>query len=104
MGMFDVFTRAVAVTMLLFLISFLVLSLLGFWISAVAPLRHALLLSLLSVACAGVPILLIYLTRAATGAATGAEARARYFFVFAALSGVLAIVFATLIASGQIQL
>jgi hypothetical protein len=104
MGIFDVFARTVAVTVLLFIVSFLVLSLLGFWLTSVAPFRHSLLLALLSVACAGVPMLLIYLTRAATGAATNAGARARYFFAFAALSATLALVFASLIVSGQIRL
>ena len=104
MGMFDVFVRAVAVTVLLFIISFLVLSMLGFWIDAVSPLRHAALLALLSTVCAAAPMLLIYLTRAATGAATDAGARARYFFAFAALSAALAVVFASLVVAGQIRL
>jgi len=104
MGMFDVFARAVAVTVLLFIVSFLILSLLGFWVDAVSPLRHALLLALLSVACAGTPMLLVYLTRAATGAATNDDARARYFFAFATLSAALDIVFASLIVAGQIRL
>jgi len=104
MGMFDVFARAVAVTVLLFIVSLLVLSLLGFLVDAVSPLEHALLIALLSVACAGAPILLVYLTRAATGASTNADARARYFFVFAALSAALTVLFASLIVAGQIRL
>lgn len=104
MAILDLVARAVAITVLLFVASFLILSLLSFWLPQVWPLRHSFLIALLSSASAAVPLVLIHLTRSATGGGSGSVASSGAFMIFAALAGAFALIFATLIISGQIRL
>jgi hypothetical protein len=98
----DVFVRTVAITILLFVLAVLVLTLVGFWLDGVVPLRQALIFAVISIVSAGLPILLIYLTRAAAGAASDGAVRARYFSIFTILLAGVAILVVMLMASGSI--
>ena len=103
MDTFDVIVRGGAIAILLFVASFLLFTLLGFFVSGVWPLRHALLVACLSSASAAVPMVLIHLTRSASGAAGGA-ARERSVLIYAGLTGVFALLFTSLIVSGRLSL
>jgi len=102
MGAADIFFRAIALAILLFVVALLALTFASFWIENVSPLRQALIFATLSVGAAGAPLLLTYLARAAAGARDGNDARARFFSVFTILVVVLAVLFGGLMASGQI--
>lgn len=103
MGAVDVFVRAVALAILLFVVALLALTFVSFWVENVSPLRWALIFATLSVGSAGGPLLLIYLARAAAGAPGGDDVRARFFSIFTILVVVLAVLFGGLMASGQIS-
>jgi hypothetical protein len=103
MGAVDVFVRAIALAILLFVVALLALTFLSFWVEDVSPLRQAVIFATLSVGSAGGPLLLIYLARAAAGARGGDDTRARLFSIFTVLVVVLAVLFGGLIASGQIS-
>ena len=60
MGTFDVIVRGVAIAILLFVASFLLFTLMSFFISGMWPLRHALLVACLSSASAAAPMVLIH--------------------------------------------
>ena len=102
MDTIDVFVRAIALSILLFIAAFLPLSFSSFWWETVHPLRYALTFAALSVGLAGSPLLLIYLTRAAGGATTDRDARARYFGIFVVFVVISAVLVGSLMVFGQI--
>jgi hypothetical protein len=106
MAVLDFVVRGVAITVLLFVGLFLILSLLSYFLPQVWPLRHSLLIALLSSVCSAVPLMLIHLTRSAAGALSGVVARSisGSFLVFALLTGAFALLFTALIVGGQIRL
>lgn len=104
MGTFDVIVRGVAIAILLFVASFLLFTLLSFFISGIWPLRHALLVAFLSSVAAAAPMVLIHLTRSASGAAAAGAVHGRAFLIYAVLTGVFALLFTSLIVGGQLSL
>lgn len=102
MSAIDIFVRAAAIAVLLFVMAFLALTFAGLWLDGIAPFRQASVFAAISIVSAGIPILLIYLTRAASGTTGGGEVRARYFSVFTILLAGTATIVAALMVSGSL--
>jgi hypothetical protein len=106
MAVLDLVARGVAITVLLFVGLYLILSLLSYVLPQVWPLRHSLLIALLSSICSAVPLALIQLTRSAARAPSGGGVRGGGggFLIFPVLTGAFALLFTALVVGGQIRL
>jgi hypothetical protein len=105
MAVLDLVARGVAITVLLFVGLYLILSLLSYFLPQVWPLRHSFLIALLSSICSAVPLGLIHLTRSAAGPSAAAlGGGSGSFLIFALLTGAFAVLFTALVVGGQIRL
>jgi len=101
----DILARVAAITALIFLMAWILLRFASVAWSGVSPLSHALLFSLLTVASAGLPLLVVHLAYTAMGGSAQSDAgRGRYFTVFTVLAPICALLFAWLLAFGHVRL
>lgn len=105
MPVVDMVMRALAITILIFAGAFLVLTLMSFYTSDLAPARQSLTIALIASLGAALPVIgVLVAARSASGEAPRSDNSPFYFKVYAALAGALAIVLALVVISGQLRL
>lgn len=104
MSFVDILSRGVAIAVLAFAATFLLLTLLSYFTSDLSPFRQSLLIALFASLGAALPLIAIQVIRSSRGGAPPADGGALMFKIYAALAGALAVLLIVAAMSGQLRL